>query len=93
VPVGSIKRGEALVRTGGAGKTIACGTCHGQDLKGAGDIPPLAGRSPSYTVRQLYDFQSGARGGLLSSQMKETVAKLSVDDMVSIAAYTASRAP
>jgi len=93
VPVGSIKRGEALVTAGGRGKTTVCASCHGQDLKGAGDVPPLAGRSPSYTVRQLYDFQSGARAGLLSPLMKETVAKLSMDDMVAIAAYTASRAP
>jgi len=93
VPVGSIKRGEALVTTGGAGKTTVCGTCHGKDLKGIGDVPPLAGRSPSYTVRQLYDYQSGARAGLLSPQMKEIVAKLTVEDMVSIAAYTASRTP
>lgn len=93
VPVGSIGRGEMLVATGGAGRTSQCATCHGQDLKGVGDVPPLAGRSPSYTVRQLYDFQSGARAGLLSPQMKETVAKLTVDEMVSIAAYTASRAP
>ncbi len=92
VPVGSIKRGELLVTTGG-GRTVPCGTCHGQDLKGFGDVPPLAGRSPSYAVRQLYDFQSGARAGLLSPQMKESVAKLTVDDMVSIAAYTASRTP
>ena len=93
VPVGSIKRGEALVTTGGRGKTLVCVTCHGQDLKGVGDVPPLAGRSPSYTVRQLYDFQSGARAGLLSAQMKAVVAKLTVDDMVAIAAYTASRTP
>lgn len=93
VPVGSIKRGEALVTTGGRGKTTVCATCHGKDLKGIGDMPPLAGRSPSYTVRQLYDFQSGARAGLLSAQMKESVAKLSMEDMVSIAAYTASLTP
>jgi cytochrome c553 len=93
VPVGSIKRGASLVTTGGGGKTIQCGICHGQDLKGVGDVPPLAGRSPTYTVRQLYDFQSGARAGLLSPQMKEAVAKLTVDDMVSIAAYTASLSP
>ena len=93
VPVGSIKRGELLVTTGGGGKTVPCGACHGQDLKGVGDVPPLAGRSPSYTVRQLYDYQSGARAGLLSAQMTESVAKLTVDDMVSIAAYTASRTP
>jgi cytochrome c553 len=93
VPVGSIKRGEALVTTGGMGKTVPCGACHGQDLKGVGDVPPLAGRSPSYTVRQLYDYKSGARAGLLSAQMKASVAKLTVEDMVSIAAYTASRTP
>jgi len=93
VPVGSIKRGETLVTTGGNGKTAVCTTCHGQDLKGVGDIPPLAGRSPSYTVRQLYDIQSGARAGPSSSLMKESIAKLTIGDMVSIAAYTASRAP
>jgi cytochrome c553 len=93
VPVGSIKRGEALVTTGARGKTAVCATCHGPDLKGVGDVPPLAGRSPTYTVRQLYDFQSGARAGLQSPLMKESVARLSVEDMVAIAAYTASRAP
>jgi len=93
VPVGSIKRGEALITTGGQGKTTVCATCHGQDLKGLGDVPPLAGRSPSYTVRQLYDFQSGARAGLLSTLMKESVARLSMDDMVSMAAYAASLSP
>ena len=60
-PVGSVKRGEALVTTGG-GKTLPCAACHGADLKGMGAVPPIAGRSPSYMVRQLYDLQSGARG-------------------------------
>ncbi len=93
VPVGSIKQGESLVTTGGAGKTLPCGICHGQDLKGLWTVPPLAGRSPSYIVRQLYDMQSGARTGLATQLMREVVAKLTVDDMVSIAAYTASRTP
>ena len=93
VPVGSITQGESLVTTGGAGKTIPCGICHGQDLKGLWTVPPLAGRSPSYIVRQLYDMQSGARTGLATQLMREVVAKLTVDDMVSIAAYTASRTP
>lgn len=92
-PVGSIKRGEVLVATGGAGKTIACATCHGADLKGVGSIPPIAGRSPSYMVRQLYDFQSGARAGAGAAQMKPSVEKLSVADMTSIAAYLATLAP
>ena len=42
VPVGAIKKGEALVTTGG-GKTVPCITCHGQDLRGIGTIPGLAG--------------------------------------------------
>jgi cytochrome c553 len=92
VPVGSIKKGEALVTTG-AGKTTACGVCHGADLKGLGPVPGIAGRSPSYLVRQLYDMQQGARRGLWADLMKPVVANLSEDDMDAIAAYTASRTP
>lgn len=93
VPVGSIARGESLVARGGAGRTVACGTCHGADLKGLGPVPPLAGRSPSYTIRQLYDFQNGARNGEWAALMTGAVAKLTIDDMIAIAAYTASRTP
>ena len=93
VPIGSIARGMALVRTGGNSRTVACGTCHGADLKGLGPIPPLAGRSPSYTVRQLFDMQQGVRKGPWSPLMKAAVEKLTVDDMIAIAAYTASREP
>ena len=93
VPVGSIKRGEALATTGGAGKTVRCSICHGADLKGLGEVPSLAGRSPSYIVRQMYDIQNGARNGAWSPLMKEAMAKLTIDDMVSLAAYTASRTP
>ena len=93
VPIGSIARGETLVKTGGNGKTVACGTCHGETLKGLGPVPPLAGRSPSYTVRQLFDLQQGVRKGPWSALMKAAVEKLSIDDMIAIAAYTASRQP
>lgn len=93
VPPGSIKRGETLVTTGGGGRTVACGVCHGADLKGLGAVPPLAGRSPSYTVRQLFDLQHGTRKGPWSALMNAAVAKLTLDDMVAIAAYTASRQP
>jgi cytochrome c553 len=93
VPIGSIARGETLVKTGGSGKTVACGTCHGATLKGLGPVPPLAGRSPSYTVRQLFDLQQGVRKGPWSALMKAAVEKLTIDDMIAIAAYTASREP
>lgn len=92
VPVGSIARGEALI-TNGAGKTTPCGVCHGADLKGLGPVPSLAGRSPSYLVRQLFDMKHGARKGVWSELMKSVVAPLSEADMVSIAAYAASREP
>ena len=93
VPAGSIRKGEALVTTGGAGKTTPCAICHGADLRGLGPVPALAGRSPSYIVRQLYDMRHGVRNGLWAELMKAVVAQMSEEDMVSIAAYTASRAP
>jgi len=93
VPVGSIKKGEALVKTGGGGKTTACSVCHGPELKGLGPVPGLAGRSPSYTVRQLYDTQHGVRNGVWADLMKPVVAKLTSEDMLAIAAYTASLTP
>ena len=93
VPVGSIRKGEALVTTGGAGKTTPCAICHGADLRGLGPVPALAGRSPSYIVRQLYDMRQSVRNGTWSELMKAVVAQMSEEDLVSIAAYTASRAP
>ena len=93
VPVGSVKRGEALVTTGGGGKTTSCSVCHGPDLKGLGPVPGIAGRSPSYTVRQLFDMQQGTRKGVWTDLMKPVVEKLTNDDMLAIAAYTASRTP
>ena len=93
VPVGSIKKGETLATTGGGGKTTQCSVCHGADLKGLGPVPGIAGRSPSYTVRQLYDMQQGTRKGVWSDLMKPVVANLTNDDMLALAAYTASRVP
>jgi len=90
-PVGSIKKGEVLVTTGGNGKTNACTTCHGPDLRGLGPVPGIAGRSPSYLARQMYDIQVGARHGEWSELMKPVVAKLTNEDMVNIAAYVSSR--
>jgi cytochrome c553 len=92
VPPGSIGRGERLVKTG-SGRTTPCGTCHGADLKGLGPVPRLAGRSPSYLVRQLYDFRRGTRAGLWSPLMQGVIRDLTPEDIVDIAAYTASQKP
>jgi|SoiMetStandDraft_2_1073263.scaffolds.fasta_scaffold72739_1 cytochrome c553 len=91
VPAGSIKKGEALVKTGGNGRTEACAVCHGADLMGLGPVPGIAGRSPSYLVRQMYDMQVGARHGEWTDLMKSVVAKLTDQDFVNIAAYVSSR--
>jgi cytochrome c553 len=108
VPMGSLRRGRNLVRTGGAavvgGKTVSktteCSKCHGVELHGLPAkpdgtplAPSLVGRAPSYTVRQLYDIQQGARKGAKISDMKNVVAQLTTTDMIDIAAYLASRMP
>jgi cytochrome c553 len=93
VPIGSIARGEALAKTGGAGVTTPCATCHGPDLKGIASVPGIAGRSPSYLVRQIYDFQQHARSGQAGALMSPVVEKLSHDDMISLAAYVSSLTP
>jgi cytochrome c553 len=93
VPKGSLDKGKALVTTGGDGKTMACTMCHGPDLKGTGNIPSIAGRSPSQMARQLIDFQTGARNGPMAPMMKGVVSKLKIEDIVAITAYLASQAP
>jgi cytochrome c553 len=93
VPEGSLKQGKWLVTGGRDGKSFACAKCHDPGLRGSGNVPPIAGRSPSYIVRQLFDMKSGARSGALSLQMRKQVAKLSIDDMVAVAAYVSSLKP
>ena len=98
VPKGSLKAGEALVRTGGGGRMLPCALCHGKDMKGqfvkgTGDVPSIAGRSPSQMARQLMDFRSGARHGANSALMGFMAKKLSDADIVAITGYLASLNP
>jgi cytochrome c553 len=92
VPRGSLARGEILVRTGN-GKVTPCTVCHGADLRGLGPVPRLAGNSPSYIARQLYDMQSGHRAGLWMPLMAPVVAGLSASDVLAAAAYLGSLRP
>jgi cytochrome c553 len=43
VPPGSIKKGEALVKSGGAGVTIQCSICHGPQLNWSGQCAIAGG--------------------------------------------------
>ena len=92
VPPGSIKKGEALAR-GGNGKTIQCDICHGEQLTGLGELPRLAGLQPVYVARQLIQMQNGTSAGTNAALMKKVVAKLTEDDIISLAAYVGSLPP
>jgi cytochrome c553 len=87
VPKGSIAKGKAVA------ETAACAACHGPDLKGQAPAPPIAGRSPTYVARALYDFKGGGRNGPGAQLMKPTAAGLTLSDMVAVAAYVGSLNP
>jgi cytochrome c553 len=91
-PPGSIARGRTIARSGG-GATVACVSCHGASLRGVGLVPPLAGRSPTYLLRQLLAFQSGARAGPTGLPMQPVVAGLAITQMIDVAAYLGSLPP
>ena len=85
VPLGAVAKGRRLA------SSLGCEACHGAGLRGGIDeTPAIAGRSPSYLARQLYDFQQGARHGEMAAAMKEVSAKLTGADIVNLTAYAAS---
>lgn len=92
VPPGSIAKGR-VVALGSRGRMRTCASCHGEDLRGHDDAPALAGRSPTYMVRQMSDMKIGARKGPALGKMKDIIPKLSEQDIVNVAAYTASLPP
>lgn len=88
VPPGSVARGRALAK--GGAKTVECAICHGEGLKGLGNVPRIAGSHPIYMVRELYGFKTGARSGPDAQLMKRVVNDLSDQDIVALAAYIGS---
>jgi len=92
VPTGSVAKGQDLATTGG-GKTISCTICHGEGLKGFGNIPKLAGQHPTYIARQLFNFKAGTSKATAAAQMQMVVQSLTPDDILNLAAYVASQAP
>lgn len=92
VPPGSISRGRTLATVGENGSK-PCVSCHGMRLEGVGPIPPLAGRSPSYVLRQLLAFKAGTRATLANAPMRDVSATLDLRGMISAAAYIGSLTP
>jgi cytochrome c553 len=87
VPPGSVAKGEALVKDG------ACATCHGEGLKGKGEVPRLAGLQPLTVARQLFLIQHGSSAGQAIAPMKPVVAKLTQDDIIAISSYLGTLPP
>jgi cytochrome c553 len=56
-------------------------------------VPRLAGNSPSYLARQLYDMQTGHRAGAWTALMAPVVAGLNDADVLATAAYLGSLRP
>jgi cytochrome c553 len=92
-PPGSLMLGKTLATTGDKGKTQICATCHLGKLEGTDKIPPIAGRSPTYLLRQLIAFKNGARTNEAAKQMDAVVEKLELEDLVALAAYVGSLYP
>lgn len=92
VPPGSIARGAAISAKG-TGAAAACESCHGATLHGVGVIPPLAGRSPTYIMRELILFRTGKRSNPQAAPMRTEASQLGINDMIDVAAYAASRKP
>ncbi|MBN8894576.1 MAG: c-type cytochrome [Rhodanobacter sp.] len=92
VPPGSIARGAAIAANG-SGAAPACESCHGARLQGTDAVPPLAGRSPTYIVRELLLFRAGQRSNPAAAPMRLEASQLTVDDMIAVAAYAGSRTP
>lgn len=82
VPAGSIARGAAIA------DRIGCLACHDEQFGGWGP-----GRSPSYILRQLRAFKTGARAGPDAAPMQAVVDELSVAEMTDVAAWLAAEPP
>jgi len=86
VPPGSLAAGRALAEK----PEIACAACHGETLTGTDSVPGIAGRSPTYLFRQLYEYRHGFRTGPESGPMLEVVKQLKESDLLPLSGYLAS---
>jgi cytochrome c553 len=60
---------------------------------GTDKIPPIAGRQPSYLLRQLLAFRNKTRTGEAAKQMDPVVEKLTLSEMIDLVAYVSSLYP
>lgn len=92
VPAGSIERGRKLATESRIG-VPSCASCHDLDLRGSEIAPAIAGRSPTYLLRQLVAMRTGARRAPEGATMQPVVDNLTLEEMIAVAAYAGSLDP
>ena len=102
VQPGTLAKGQRIAVDAPATSPARCAQCHGEDLRGLSAIkpgqagqpaPPIAGRSPSYMLRQLAAFRTKTRNGATSAPMQVVAAALTLDEMIAAVTYAGSRTP
>ncbi len=91
-----LARGKKIYLGGDAHKGYpACAGCHAPD--GAGNAPAgwpsLRAQHPTYIVKQLNDFRSGARANDPNKMMRQIAVQMSDADIEAVAEYIATLAP
>lgn len=87
-----IKTGRKIYKGGNRYSGVpACAGCHGPNAVGNGPaaFPYLAGQKPSYLIKTLKDFKSGARANDPNEIMRNIAAKLTDSEITAVATYVA----
>ena len=89
LPASAAPDGAAIVKQGNASGAPACATCHGENGAGqaSANFVRLAGLGEAYLVKQLRDFESGARENAV---MKPIASALKNEEKAAVARYYAS---
>lgn len=93
-PEAVMRRGEALVRQGDAGREIpACAACHGAALTGTQPaIPGLLGLPRDYLIGQLGAWQTGQRHAHAPDCMARIAQALSPEEVGALATWLSAQA-
>jgi len=88
-----IKTGRKIYKGGNRYSGVpACAGCHGPNAVGNGPaaFPQLAGQKPTYIIKTLKDFRSGARANDPNEIMRNIAAKLTDSEITAVASYVAT---
>jgi len=94
-PTALVAQGSEIFRKGVPDKEVpACATCHGDDAKGNGEFPRLAGQLNDYIVGKLTNFakERGLKPSSpdMSEMMKPIAHNLTPQQIAEVAAYVST---